>query len=40
MADLTGGQVSGGTPDQWKTAFSVEFEKYKKAVRLLNYEPK
>lgn len=40
MADLTGGQVSGGTPDQWKTAFSVEFEKYRKAVRLLNYEPK
>ena len=40
MAELTGGQVAGGTPDQWKTAFAIEFEKYKKAVRILNYDPR
>jgi tripartite-type tricarboxylate transporter receptor subunit TctC len=40
MAELTGGQVAGGTPEQWKAAFATEFEKYKKAVRILNYDPK
>lgn len=39
VSELTGGRVVGGTADQWKMAFVSEFDKYRKAVRLLNYEP-
>lgn len=39
MTELTGGRVVGGTADQWKAAFVAESEKYRRAVKLLNYEP-
>lgn len=39
MTELTGGRVVGGSAEQWRMSFTAEFEKYRRAVRLLNYEP-